>query len=218
MESTLNISHLTLARDGREVIRDCSFTVAPGELLAIVGPNGTGKSTLLQGIMGYANCERRQGSIILGDESLEELPMHERARRGVFLIHQEPPAIPGVTIAGAIRAQAEALRGSLSIPAIQSEIRAACARLGLDEQFSRRPLHDGLSGGEKKRAELLQMLVAKPRYVLVDELDSGLDVAMVEVAADVIRELRTQGVGFIIVSHNPAFLHGVAPTAELRLG
>lgn len=217
METGLIVKVSAITRDGRDVLRDCSFRVRPGELVVVSGPNGAGKSSLLAAIMGYSTMNV-VGELTLDGLDLLSLAIYERARRGLFLIHQEPPAIPGVTIAGAIRAQTEALRGSLSIPAIQTEIREACSLLGVDESFSRRPLNDGLSGGEKKRAELVQMLVAKPRYVLVDELDSGLDADMLGRARAIIAELRTQGVGFIVVSHNKAFVDDLVPTLVLNLG
>lgn len=217
METGLAVNNLTVQRDGRDVVRDCSFTVAPGELVAIAGENGAGKSTLLAAIMGYAECVVTNGGMTLNAEAIDQLPMHERARRGLFLVHQEPPAIPGVSIAGAIRAEAEAVRGSISIPGVQGEIRAACARLGLDEAFSRRPLNDGLSGGEKKRAELLQMLVAHPKVVLIDELDSGLDAGMIAVAVGLIAELQRSGVGLVVVSHSASFVERLNPTRSLAL-
>lgn len=217
MATELAVNHLTVQRDGRDVVRDCSFVVAPGELVAVTGENGAGKSTLLAAIMGYPECAVVGGDIALGDDVITALPLHERARRGVFLVHQEPPAIPGVSIAGAIRAAAEAVRGSISIPAVQGEIREACARLGIDETFSRRPLNDGLSGGEKKRAELLQMLVAHPAFVLVDELDSGLDAGMIDVVVRLIAELRQEGVGFVVVSHSSSFIELLRPTRSFAL-
>ncbi|MCR4311791.1 MAG: ATP-binding cassette domain-containing protein [Candidatus Uhrbacteria bacterium] len=218
MENGLVVNQLTITRNGREILRDCSFAVAPGELLAVSGRNGAGKSTLLSSLMGYADSEIISGDMLLNGTTLIGQPMYERARRGLFLVHQEPPAIPGVSIAGAIRAQVEALRGSISIPVVQADIREACAKLGLDESFSRRPLNDGLSGGEKKRAELLQLLVLRPHFVLVDELDSGLDAAMIAIAVGIIADLRSQGVGCIVVSHSQSFIDALLPSNELKLG
>ncbi len=217
MENGLAIQSLTLARDGHEILRECSWTVRPGELLVISGSNGIGKSTLLLSVMGQPGCDIKSGDIMLDGASIVQLPAYERARRGLFLIHQEPPAIPGITIAGAIRAEVEALRGGLSIPAVQAEIREACQRLKIDEAFSRRPLNDGLSGGEKKRAELLQMLLAKPRFVLIDELDSGLDADMLKTSIKLIADLRAEGVGFVVVSHNQSFTEALCASNTLGL-
>jgi Fe-S cluster assembly ATP-binding protein len=209
-------------REGKQIISDVSFAVADGELLVISGPNGAGKSTLLQAIAGIGGISRGNAGIegiegiMMGGEisdargSLMGLAADERFRRGVMLVFQEPPALPGVSFLTVAREMLFAQTGERpEIAKMYADIRAVFQRIGIDESFIERSLFDGFSGGEKKRAELALLLLAKPRILLLDEIDAGLDANGRKVAQEIIGELLQNGTSVLCVTHNPDFLEGL---------
>lgn len=209
-------------REGKQIISDVSFDVADGELFVISGPNGAGKSTLLQvigGIDGATDDERIktdvggvnvEGEIFDARGSLMGLAADERFRRGVMLVFQEPPALPGVSFLTVAREMLFAQTGERpEVAKMYQDIRAVFQRIGIDESFIERSLFDGFSGGEKKRAELALLLLAKPRILLLDEIDAGLDANGRKVAQEIIGELLQNGTSVLCVTHNPDFLEGL---------
>lgn len=214
----LSCKHLSVKRGDRWIISDVSFDVADGELLVISGPNGVGKSTLLQVIAGVGsegNEGISRGSVGIEGEicddkgSLMGLAADERFRRGVMLVFQEPPALPGVSFLMVAREMRFAQTGERpEIAKMYADIRAVFKRIGIDESFIERSLFDGFSGGEKKRAELALLLLAKPRILLLDEIDAGLDASGRSIAQEIIGELLQEGALVLCVTHNPDFLGG----------
>ena len=204
----LSCKEVSILRDGKHIVADVSFAVAAGELLVIGGPNGAGKSTLLQTIAGIQD----KGIEIFGmidDEggSLLELSADARFRRGIMLTFQEPPALPGVSFLTVAREMLFAKTGTRpEIAEVYGKIREVFGRVGLSESFIEKSLFDGFSGGEKKRAELALVLLAKPRVLLLDEIDAGLDALGREAAREVIRELLAEGSSVVCVTHSSDFL------------
>lgn len=204
------VKHCSIARDGREILSDVSFAVDPGDLLVLRGKNGAGKSSLLSAIMGLPDVQMTSGDILLNGTSILEMKTFERARAGIFLAHQEPPAIEGVTLAQMGRAALAAMCGVAEVPEAQCRMREAAARLGLDDAFLHKALNAQMSGGEKKRAELFQLVLLQPKVALLDEIDSGVDATTRHLITEVIAELRSGGMAFIVVTHTEDFVQGLS--------
>lgn len=214
---SLELKNLSFSRSGAPILSDVSFSVAPGELIVIRGKNGVGKSSVLAAMMGLEGIEVTGGDVVLNDESILSMKTYERARKGMFLAHQEPPVIDGISLGFMCRAALEAMTGEADVPLAQRKIREALAALNLPEDFATKTLHGDMSGGEKKRAELVQMLVLEPKYALLDEIDSGLDAASVALTIKAIEQLRKVGTGFVVVTHSDAFVEALNPTKVLAL-
>lgn len=210
---------VSVLRGGKPIVSDVSFSVVHGELLVITGPNGVGKSTLLQSIAGIQDKDVEvSGAIADGQGSLLELSADARFRRGVMLTFQEPPALPGVTFLTVAREMLFAKTGTRpDIAPLYAQIREVFGRVGFSESFIEKSLFDGFSGGEKKRVELALLLLAKPRIALLDEIDAGLDAEGRKVAQEVIRELLAEGSAVLCVTHNPLFLEGFLEKNVLEL-
>ncbi|MEK7123154.1 MAG: Fe-S cluster assembly ATPase SufC [Patescibacteria group bacterium] len=207
--NTLSIRNLHVTIERNPIVAGVSIAIRPGEIHLLMGPNGSGKSTLLNALAGHPRCNVQSGSIVLDGVALKNLPPHKRAQKGLFLGFQQPVDIPGVTLAHFLRTakniQARTAREEqLSPTAFATSFKEILRTLAMDGRFGGRQVNAGLSGGEKKRSELLQMVVLKPRYALLDECDSGLDVDAVREVCRVIAEEAKKGVGFLLVSHNPA--------------
>lgn len=212
---TLELQHLTIARNGRDILSDVSFLVGPGECVVLRGKNGTGKSSLCAAIMGIEGVDVTAGDILVDGVSLLEKKTFERARLGMFLAHQEPPAIDGVSLAFMARAAMEAMSGVTEVPQAQARIRAASAALDLPDGFVHKMLNADMSGGEKKRAEMFQLLCVQPAVALLDEIDSGVDAATQEILLRAIASLRASGTGFLIVTHSDTFAAALNPTRTI---
>ncbi|WP_051076275.1 Fe-S cluster assembly ATPase SufC [Verrucomicrobium sp. 3C] len=198
----------------RTILRGISLEIRPGETHAIMGPNGSGKSTLSKVLAGHPDYEVTQGSIVLDGVSLLEREPDERARMGLFLAFQYPCEIPGVSIANFLRAAAQTRLPegqSLSVTDFYQKLYQEMDALGMQRTFSSRPLNAGFSGGEKKRAEILQMAILHPRYSVLDETDSGLDIDALKVVAGGVNRLRGPETGFLIITHYQRLLDYVAP-------
>ncbi len=194
-----------------------SFVVQDGELFVISGPNGVGKSTLLQAIAGFSDITT-SGDVFDAQGSIAALSPDERFRRGIMLTFQEPPALPGVSFLTVAREMLFAKTGVRpDIAPLYQDIRAAFLRIGIDEAFIERALFDGFSGGEKKRAELALVFIAKPKVLLLDEIDAGLDVDGRRVAQEIIKDLLSAGTSIICVTHNPEFLASLPVQATYSL-
>lgn len=218
MEEGLKIEGLTVEREGKKILENLSLVIAPGELIHLTGANGSGKSTLAFTIMGHSSCRVMSGAMHFFGHELAPLKIHERAKLGIFLAHQEPPALSGVSLATAFRAMVEATATqSISTAEFYDGLRAALSRVGLAEEFMDRGLHEGFSGGEKKRAELAALLLLKPRLVILDEVDAGMDEGARKMTVEIIAELRQAGTMFLIISHNQDFASLLEPSSKFLL-
>jgi Fe-S cluster assembly ATP-binding protein len=195
----------------KEVVKGVDLAVKPGEIHAIMGPNGSGKSTLANALMGHP-AYALEGTITLNDEDVTTLSPDEKARKGMFLAFQYPVAVPGVTVASFLRAAVTAVRGAeVPVREFRKELLARMEDLAMDPAFAGRYLNDGFSGGEKKRLEILQLLMLKPRFALLDETDSGLDIDALKVVAEGINAAASQDVGMVLVTHYQRLLNHVRP-------
>jgi Fe-S cluster assembly ATP-binding protein len=209
------ISNLHVSVEGREILRGVDLTIRPGEVHALMGRNGSGKSTLANALMGHPKYVITQGSVQLGGESILRLRPDERAQRGLFLAFQNPIAIPGVGTGNFLRAAVKAIRGTETINALQfrKELSERMQALQMDPAFATRALNEGFSGGEKKRAEMLQLAMLKPRMAILDEPDSGLDIDAVRIVSDGINSVHEQqpDTGILLITHYQRILNYVRP-------
>jgi len=195
----------------KDVVKGVDLTVRAGEIHAIMGPNGSGKSSLANGLMGHP-LYRLEGSLTLDGEDVTGLSPDEKARRGMFLAFQYPVAVPGVTVASFLRAAVSARRGAeVPVREFRKELLEKMAQLDMDPAFAGRYLNDGFSGGEKKRLEILQLLMLKPSFALLDETDSGLDIDALKIVAEGINAAAQQDVGMVMVTHYQRLLNYVKP-------
>ncbi|HHV05043.1 MAG TPA: Fe-S cluster assembly ATPase SufC [Anaerolineaceae bacterium] len=202
----------------KEILKGFNLTVNGGEVHALMGPNGTGKSTLAYALMGHPRYEVIKGDVLLDGESIMEMSVDERARRGLFLAFQYPVAIPGVTLANflrsALNAKAKALNPEdkgISLVNFRRLLRSKMDLLKMDYAFGARYLNDGFSGGEKKRAEVLQMAMLEPRIAILDETDSGLDIDALRIVADGVHQLQSDTLGVILITHYQRMLEYMQP-------
>lgn len=210
----LTIKDLQVSIEDKEIINGVNLEVKGGEIHAIMGPNGTGKSTLAQALMGHPRYEVTGGSVSLDGEDLLEMEVDERARKGLFLAMQYPSEISGVTNSDFLRSAVNARRGEgneLSIMKFMKQLDKKMDQLGMDESFASRYLNEGFSGGEKKRNEILQMLMLEPRIAILDEIDSGLDIDALKVVAEGVNSMRSPQAGFLIITHYQRLLNYVKP-------
>ncbi|MHC4400766.1 MAG: Fe-S cluster assembly ATPase SufC [Planctomycetota bacterium] len=219
MNDTLTISDLCVNVGGKPILKGVSLTIRRGQTHALMGPNGSGKSTLGFAVMGHPGYEVTGGRVELGGTNLLELEPHQRARMGLFMAFQRPVAIPGVKMADLLRHAATNVRrpdrkeGEELVPMRQfrKEIREKMELLRMDPQFARRYVNDGFSGGEMKRAEILQMAVLTPKFAILDETDSGLDVDAVRLASESIARIGGREVGLLIITHHERLLEHNPP-------
>jgi Fe-S cluster assembly ATP-binding protein len=195
-----------------QIIRGLDLTIQPGEIHALMGPNGSGKSTLAGTIAGSPAYTVDSGRIFYQGEDITDLPADQRARRGIFLSFQYPTPIPGVTMVNLMREAVKARRGE-DVPAREflKDLRETLATLKMSEDFARRYVNDGFSGGEKKRAEIFQMGLLKPDLAILDETDSGLDVDALRTVAEGVNALRRPDMGVLIITHYERILNYVRP-------
>jgi Fe-S cluster assembly ATP-binding protein len=211
----LEVVKLTVSIEGRRILSGVTLKVDKGRVLAVMGPNGSGKTSLLYTIMGHPRYKVVDGDILLDGESIRELPPHERARRGVMLGFQNPVEVPGVKLSTLMLAAWNKLSGKSDLlkldPRFSSEVEKLREVVGLAREFLYREVNVGFSGGERKRSEVLQLLALKPRYVLLDEPDSGLDVDGVRTIARAVDMMRDEGRGILLVTHYARILEYVEP-------
>lgn len=212
----LSIDNLHLTMGDTPILKGLSLDVPAGEVHAIMGPNGSGKSTLSYTIAGRDGYEPSEGDIILNDESLLELDPAERAAKGVFLSFQSPVAIPGVATMNFLRTAMNAQRAQRGEEEISAAdflklFREKAKVVGLTPEKLKRPFNDGYSGGEKKRMEMLQMALFEPRFCIMDETDSGLDIDALKMVGDVVNTLRGPERGFLVITHYQRLLDYIKP-------
>ncbi len=200
--NTLTIENISVEAEGNSILEDCSLKVNEGDCIALLGPNGHGKSTLLNAIMGSPRYKVTKGKISLNGEDILPLDASERSKKGIFMAFQNPPDVPGVVTMDFYRAAMNAHEEKpISLLRFYTAINKAYDEVGLDSSMASRHLNEGYSGGEKKRNEILQMLLLKPKIALLDEIDSGLDVDALNEIGNLIKKLHEEGTTFLIVSH-----------------
>jgi len=212
--NTLEISNLTVTIGDKPILKDFSLTVPKGEVHAIMGPNGTGKSTLAKALAGHPDYKITSGEVLLDGVSILDLEPDERARRGLFMAFQYPSEIPGVTIANFIRAAVQSRLGEgdeFEATAYYKELYAKMDLLKIDRKFTSRAVNVGFSGGEKKRCEILQMAMLEPAYAVLDETDSGLDIDALRVVSEGVNSLRSENLGVLVITHYQRLLNYITP-------
>jgi Fe-S cluster assembly ATP-binding protein len=216
----LELKNLHVAlEDGTEIVKGVDLAVDRGEVHAVMGPNGSGKSTLAYSLMGHPAYEITEGQIIFDGEDVTELAADERAQRGLFLAFQYPHAVPGVTVTSFMRSAINAVRKAraggvddpIAIGDFRKEMLAEMERLKIPRELAQRYLNDGFSGGEKKRVEILQMAMLKPRIAVLDETDSGLDIDALRVVASGVRDLVGPDMGALVITHYKRILDHIKP-------
>ena len=215
----LELKNLHVAlEDGTEIVKGVDLAVDLNQVHAIMGPNGSGKSTLAYALMGHPAYQITEGRILFEGEDVTELGADERAQRGLFLAFQYPHAIPGVTVTSFLRSAINAIRKArageedpVKIPEFRKELLAQMDRLKVSRELASRYLNDGFSGGEKKRVEILQMAMLKPRIAVLDETDSGLDIDALRVVANGVKELVGPQMGALVITHYQRILDYITP-------
>lgn len=216
--SELEIRDLHASVEGREIVKGVNLTIKQGEIHAIMGPNGTGKSTLAYTLMGHPNYEATSGEVVFRGQNILDLEPDERSHLGMFLAFQYPVAIPGVTVANFLRSAVNARRRienpddkGIPIPEFRKLLRQKMDLLKMDHSFAGRYLNEGFSGGEKKRAEILQMATLEPEIAILDETDSGLDIDALRIVSEGVNALRGPGLGVLVITHYQRILNYIKP-------
>ncbi len=216
--SHLEIKNLHVNIEGKEILKGLSLTINKGEVHAIMGPNGTGKSTLAYTLMGHPNYTVTEGEVIFKGQNILELEPDERSRTGIFLAFQYPVAIPGVTVANFLRSAINARSRAenpedkgMPIPEFRKFLKEHMDMLKMDHAFAGRYLNDGFSGGEKKRAEILQMAALRPEIAILDETDSGLDIDALRIVSEGVNALSGPDLGVLVITHYQRLLNYIKP-------
>ncbi len=212
--SAIEIKDLHVAIGDKPIVKGLSLTIKQGEVHAIMGPNGTGKSTFSKAIAGHPDYTITQGDVLIDGQSILALEPDERARAGIFLAFQYPCEIPGVSIANFIRAamQARLKDGEeLDATGYYKQLYAQMDSLKIDRKFTSRAVNDGFSGGEKKRCDILQMAMLKPRFAFMDETDSGLDIDALRIVSEGIEHMRGPDLGILLITHYQRLLNHIVP-------
>jgi Fe-S cluster assembly ATP-binding protein len=215
--SSLSIKNLRVSVEDKLILKDLSLEVKQGEIHAIMGPNGSGKSTMAYALAGHPKYEVEGGEVWMDEVNLLELAPDERARMGLFLAFQYPTAIPGISMANFLRTALNAVKGGngngqgVPIVEFRKMLTQKMELLKIDKSFARRYLNEGFSGGEKKRAEILQMALLEPKFAILDETDSGLDIDALRIVSEGVNALTGPERGFIIITHYQRILNYIKP-------
>lgn len=214
----LEIKDLHVSIEGKEILKGVNLTIKEGEIHAVMGPNGTGKSTLAYTLAGHPSYAVTKGEVLFKGKNLLEIEPDERSRLGVFLAFQYPVSIPGVTVANFLRTALNARRRvvnkedkGIPVPEFRKMLKEKMQLLKMDQSFATRYLNDGFSGGEKKRAEILQMATLKPEIAILDETDSGLDIDALRIVADGVNALMGPDLGVLVITHYQRLLNYIKP-------
>lgn len=209
---SLSITNLQVTVAGKPILHGISLVIQPGEVHVVMGPNGSGKSTLANALMGHPTTVITNGTIMLDGIEITALSPDKRARQGLFLSQQYPPELPGVSMAQFLRLAATAITGTTVSPLeFNQRVKDALREVGLKPDFASRAVHAGFSGGEKKRAEVAQLHLLNPRYAILDEIDSGLDVDGLKAVTTSINRFRNPAHGLLIITHHPKLLTYLVP-------
>lgn len=216
--SELTIKDLHVSIEGKQIIKGLNLSIRQGEVHAIMGPNGTGKSTLAYTIMGHPNYEITGGDILIDGQSILEMEPDERSRAGLFLAFQYPVSISGVTVANFLRTAINARRRhaeppleDISVLEFRKLLKSKMDLLEMDYAFGGRYLNEGFSGGEKKRTEVLQMAVLEPSFAIMDETDSGLDIDAIRIVSDGVNAIKGPQMGVMVITHYQRILNYIKP-------
>ena len=216
--TALEIRNLYVSVNDKVIIRDFNLTMRQGEIHALMGPNGTGKSTLAYAIMGHPRYQITSGDVLIDGESILGLSSDERAHKGIFLAFQYPVSIPGVSLANFLRVAVNARNKALnpedkgiSVVKFRQLLKSKMDLLKMDYQFAGRYLNEGFSGGEKKRAEILQMAMLEPRFAVLDETDSGLDIDALRIVSEGVNTLAQGHIGVLVITHYQRMLNYINP-------
>jgi Fe-S cluster assembly ATP-binding protein len=218
MGSTLEIRNLHVNVDDKEILKGVNLTIKPGEVHALMGPNGSGKSTLANSLMGHPGYQVTGGQVLFKGQNLLELAPDERAKMGLFLAFQYPVAIPGVSLANFLRSAINARRKmndpedkGIPVGEFRTLLKKKMDLLEMGHEFAGRYLNDGFSGGEKKRAEILQMATLEPEIAILDETDSGLDIDALRIVASGVNALSGPDLGVLVITHYQRILNYISP-------
>jgi Fe-S cluster assembly ATP-binding protein len=216
--SDLDIRNLHVSIEGREILKGVNLVVSQGEVHALMGPNGTGKSTLAYTLMGHPNYEVTEGEVWFKGQNILELEPDQRSHLGLFLAFQYPVAIPGVSVANFLRSAINARRKAqnpedkgMPVPEFRRMLKETMDLLKVDHSFAGRYLNEGFSGGEKKRAEVLQMAALRPEIAVMDETDSGLDIDALRIVSEGVNTLRGPELGVLVITHYQRILNYIKP-------
>ncbi len=211
MAFTLSIKDLRVSVEDKLILKGINLNVKQGEVHAIMGPNGGGKSTLAYALAGHPKYEVEGGEAWIGDQNLLEMAPDERARAGLFLAFQYPTAIPGVSMANFLRTALNSVKGDMPITQFRKLMLEKMELLQMDRAFARRYLNDGFSGGEKKRAEILQMALLQPKFAIMDETDSGLDIDALRIVSEGVNAIKGPDMGIVVITHYNRILNYIKP-------
>ena len=212
--SDLEIKNLHVEVDGKEILKGVDLEVGKGEVVALMGPNGAGKSSLGYALLGHPGYKVTTGQIMFKGEDVTKLPTNERAKRGLFLSFQYPSEVPGVSMANFLRTAINARRDKknpMPVGEFIKQLKESMGILKMDESFMHRYINEGFSGGEKKRAEILQLAMLRPEMAILDETDSGLDVDSLKVVAEGINKLVNPDLGILLITHYQRILNYIKP-------
>jgi Fe-S cluster assembly ATP-binding protein len=215
--SKLEIRDLHATVEGTEILKGVDLTINQGEIHALMGPNGSGKSTLANTLLGHPKYKVTKGDVLIDGESILNLTPDKRAKKGLFLAFQYPVAVPGVTMFSFLRAAYNAVHTDEKNQAptifdFKETLAERMKLLGMDESFMNRYLNEGFSGGEKKRAEILQLAMLKPKFAVLDETDSGLDIDALRVVAEGVSKIASDDLGILVITHYQRILKYIMPT------
>jgi Fe-S cluster assembly ATP-binding protein len=210
-EELLKVRGLTVAVEGKQILNGLDLSVNRGEVHAIMGPNGSGKSTLANALMGHPRYQVTGGEVLFKGEDILGLTPDVRAQKGMFLAFQYPTSIPGVTMVNFLRQAMKAVHGDIPVREFREKLLSTLKLLKIDEDFARRYVNEGFSGGEKKRAEVLQMGVLDPDLAIMDETDSGLDIDALRTVAEGVNALTTPKLGVVLITHYQRLLNYITP-------